>query len=273
MPRSVLVLCAAFLVSGLCWFPMQMSPDFGWPIWIPPALICLAAFACSALLTRWRWLVPIASSLGALSAAGVGVTIWWPDDPIAAPWVPVALTVVPLGAALFAATGTVIGYACVPRFISHSTRVGIGALGGIGILCSTAIAANGPLVSAKIHYNRPIAEQRIKALYQAAALATKESGEEASAQDSTEVRKFYRGPRFSKSEWEGLTRNLMRENGFVYQIHIETPPSHGILVYALPIEYEDRVGPGFCLDDTGRMQCPLNVMRGQRCVPCSSLRH
>jgi hypothetical protein len=34
----------------------------------------------------------------------------------------------------------------------------------------------------------------------------------------------------------------MRENGFVYQIHFASPPAQGVLVYALPIEYEERVG-------------------------------
>ena len=54
--------------------------------------------------------------------------------------------------------------------------------------------------------------------------------------------KFYRGPRFSDGEWDGMTGNHMRENGFVYQIHFASPPAQGVLVYALPIEYEERVG-------------------------------
>lgn len=272
MRIGVLVPLAAFVVSGVCWFPMQMTPSFGWPIWLPPALICIAAFACSALLTRRRWLVPVASSLGALSASGLGFRIWWPDDPIAVPWIPVVLTVVPLGAALFAAVGAAIGYCWTPQPLRYS-KVSIGLLGGVGIFCSAAITANGPLVNQKIRYNRPIAEQRVKALYQAATLAIKESGEEASAQDGTKVRQYYRGPRFNDGEWEGMTRNLMRENGFVYQIHIQPPPAQGVLVYALPIEYEERVGPGFCFDDTAQVQCPLDVMRGQRCVPCPSPKH
>ena len=272
MRRAVLVLFATSVVSGLCWFPMQMIPNFGWPIWLPPALIWLVAIACSVLLTRRRRLVPVASSLGALSATGIGFMIWWPDDPIAVPCVPVVLTVVPLGAALFAAVGTVVGCGGMPNSV-RTSRVSIGILLGIGIFCSIVIAANVPLVNQKIRHNRPIAEQRVKALYDAAALAVKESGEEASAQDSTKVRRFYRGPRFSDGGWEGMTRNFMRENGFVYQIHIAPPPAQGVLVYALPIEYEERVGPGFCLDVTGRMQCPLNVMRDQRCVPCSSGKH
>jgi hypothetical protein len=266
MRRAALVLFVAFVVSGLCWFPMQMSPNFGWPIWLPPALICLAAFTGSVLLPSRRWLVPVASSLGALSAAGLGFRIWWPDDPIAVPWVPVVLTAVPFGAALFAAAGAVLGYAWAPKSIRYPS-VNIGILGGIGILCSTAIAANGPLINQKIRYNRPIAEERVKALYQGAIVAIKESGEETSAQDNKAVRKFYRGPRFTDSEWDGMTRNFMRENGFVYQIHIEPPPGQGVLVYALPIEYEDRVGLGFCLDDTGRMECPLNLDPARNCSP------
>jgi hypothetical protein len=248
---------------------MQMRPDFGWPIWLPPALVCLTGLACSVMATSGRWLVPIASSLGALSAAGLGLGICWPDDPIAVPLVPFVLTIVPLGAAISAAVGTVIGYRWMLRAIRYP-RVSIGILVGIGILSSVAIAANDLLINQKIRYNRPVAEQRVRALYEAATLAIKESGEGASARYDTKVRKFYRGPRFSDGEWEGMTRNFMRENGFVYQIHIEPPPAQGVLVYALPIEYEDRVGLGFCLDETGRMQCPLNVMRGQRCVPCSS---
>ncbi len=160
----------------------------------------------------------------------------------------------------------------MPEPIRYS-KVSIGILCGIGIFGATAIAGNGALINQKIRYNRPIAEQRVKALYQAAMSAIRESGQHASAQDGTEVRKFYWGPRFDDGEWEAMTRNLMRENGFVYQIHIEPPPAQGILVYALPIEYQERVGPGLCLDQTGRLQCPLEVMRGQRCIPCSALEH
>ena len=204
----------------------------------------------------------------ALSAGGLGLWIWWPDDPIAVPWIPVVLTVMAVATGLVAIVGTVIGWG-MPQ-PGRNFRVGIGVLIGIGIVCSTVIATNGSLVNQKIRYNWPIAEQRAEALYQAAMLATQESGQEASAEDAAKVRKFYRGPRFSDGEWEGRTRNFMRENGFVYQIHIAPSPGQGVLVYALPIEYQDRVGPGSCLDDTRRMQCPLNVMRGQRCVPCSA---
>jgi len=209
MGRSVLLLFGAFAVAGLSWFPMQMNPNFGWPIWLPPTLICLAAAAGSALLTRRHWLVPVASSLGALSAAKIGFAIWWPDDPIAVPWVPIVLTIVPLGAALFASLGTAIGRLWMPRSV-HYSKVSIGVLCGIGILCSTVIAGNGTLINQKIRLNRPIAEQRVKALYQAAILAIKDAGEE-SAQDAAKVRKFYRGPKFNNAEWEGMTRNLMRE--------------------------------------------------------------
>ena len=36
--------------SGLCWFPMQMDPNFGWPLWIPVTVLLISAASCGALM-------------------------------------------------------------------------------------------------------------------------------------------------------------------------------------------------------------------------------
>lgn len=268
VPHSGMAVFAFVVVSGLCWFPTEMRPAFGWPAWLPPLLTCLAACACSALMTGWRWLVAVACWFGVSLATLLGFILWPEKDPVAEPWVPILLVIVPVGAALLAAAGAAVGCYCA-RWSGRYFWIFVGVLAGVGILCSTAVAANGPLVTFKIRHNRPIAERRVRALYRAATLAIQATGEESSAQHGAEVRRFYRGPRFDDGEWGGMTRNDMRENGFVYQIHLGTPPAQGVVVYAVPIEYEDRAGPGLCLDQTGRMECPLLVISGQRCVPCS----
>jgi hypothetical protein len=205
---------------------------------------------------------------GVLAASVLGFKFWWPDDPTAGPWVPIVVTVTFVGALLIAVFGGALGHrrqnghACLSRWQAYTT------IAAVTVACSGAIAGNGLLVTHKIHTDRMVAEERVRSLYEAAARTVADYGDVSSAQDGIKVEGHYRGPAFNDSEWQGLTRNLMRRNGYVYQIYLAQPPAGGVLVYALPIEYEDRVKVGLCLDGSGRLRCPLIVRRDQACIPC-----
>ncbi len=246
---------------------MQMEPAYGWPIWVPACLVFLSSCACALGMSKRRWLAALSSCGGVFVAEILGLRFWWPEDPIAAPLVPIVLAVVTSGALLLGTGGAVIGYGLRGNSLVRG-RLGPVVLLSIAVISSGAIVGNGLLVTQKIRRNRGIAEQRVRALYQAAEHAVAVYGDEGNAQDSAKVRKYYQGPSFDDQEWQGMTRNFLRRDGFVYQIHIAKPPDQGVLVYALPIEYPARVKEGLCLDLTARMQCPLDVNRGQTCIPC-----
>jgi hypothetical protein len=188
-----------------------------------------------------------------LAASVLGYRLWWPDDPIAGSFVPFAVVVESVGALFVGGVGSMVGYQ-LRNEVALSLKAGMAALVIIAVLGVGAIAGNGALVTQKISRDRVIAEERVRSLYQAAARTVADSGETNSADDSAKVRSHYKGPAFDDEEWQGTTRNFLRRNGFVYQLHIAPPPGHGIVVCALPIEYLDRVKDGFCIDDSGRMQ-------------------
>ncbi len=268
MRRVTYIFLFGFAASGVCWLPMQMQPSYGWPFWAPACSVFITSVACASLLGRAWCLAVLSVACGVLAASLLGFEFWWPDDPIAVPWVPIAVTVASVGAVFIGLLGGALGYgiqhghARVPRWQAYTTTAAVTVLG------SAAIAGNGLLVTHKIRTDRMVAEKRVRSLYDAAVCAVGEHGDLSSAQDGIKVERCYHGPAFNSSEWQGMTRNFMRRNGYVYQIHLALPPAQGVLVYALPIEYRDRVKVGLCLDSSGRTRCPLNVSRGQACIPC-----
>jgi hypothetical protein len=140
----------------------------------------------------------------------------------------------------------------------------------VALISSGVIAGNGPLVNHMIRRDRVRAEERVQALYQAAARAVAECGAVDCAIDSARLRSHYRGPSFSDEQWQGMTRDLLRGDGYQYQIYLSQPPARGVVVSALPTEYYERVREGLCLDDSGRMQCPLAFSGERECAPCES---
>jgi hypothetical protein len=164
--------------------------------------------------------------------------------------------------------GSVVGHLLAKRSGVKRT-IPLAALCLIIAISSVRIAGNDSLISRKIVEDRRLAEDRVRALYDAATSAAADRHDLSAGQDPMEVRGHYKGPSFSEEEWEGMTRNLLRRNGYVYQIHLSQEPPQGILVYALPIAYYDRVKEGLCLDDSGKLRCPLKLISRQACVPCA----
>lgn len=233
--RAIAICFSNLVVCGLCWFPVQMEPNYDWPVWLPTCLVFASATACAILLNRRPWLAALGSFSGILAASILALRFWWPQDPIAVPLVPVMLAVESVGALLVGALGSLAGYRLGRARSVGLVRGAKAALVAVAAIGSAAIALNGPLVASKIHQDRLIAARRVQALYEAASRAIAECGSETysamCADDSDRVRSHYRGPAFRDEEWEGMTRNFLRENGYVYQIHVAQPPAHGVVVY------------------------------------------
>jgi len=255
-----------------------MEPNYDWPVWLPTCLVFASVTACATLLNRRRWLAALGSFSGILTASILALHFWWPQDSIAVPWVPVILTLESIGALLVGALGSLVGYRLGRARSDGLKRGAAAALVALAAIGSGAIAGNRLLVTSKIHQDRLIAARRVQALYEAASRAVADcrnvTYSAMCADDSDRVRSHYRGPAFSDQEWEGMTRNLLRENGYIYQIHVARPPAHGVVVYGFPTRYPNRAKEGICLDDSARMQCPLNLgpEGAGACIPCESER-
>jgi hypothetical protein len=168
----------------------------------------------------------------------------------------VTLITVFVGALVVGGLGSIVGLKLRTHKNAHAQMAGIVILGVIAAISSGAVAANGMLVNRKICRNRMVAEERVRGLYQAAKTVVVNSKYRNRSDDSAQLKAHYKGPPFDEEEWQGMNRNLLRRNGYVYQVHIASPSADGIVAYGVPIEYTDRVKEGLCLNSSGLMQCP-----------------
>src|SRR5450631_4104131 len=100
MRRNTLLVVLTVAGAALCWWPVIIEPSLDLPWWLP--LVSIALLTCLATtLSFEHWLrFVVASSAGAFAGICVGFLIWWPSDPIAAPYLSLVVPVATLMAAL-----------------------------------------------------------------------------------------------------------------------------------------------------------------------------
>jgi hypothetical protein len=249
--------------SALCWWPLLIEPNLDLPWWVPLACVaicaCLATFLCPV---AWLWF-PAASATGTSSGLCVGYRLWWPTDPIAGPWVPITVAVASGVTVLLAFVAAVAG-----RRISSATAIHPRAVWPALVACvafgPVALAVTPSLVAHRIALNDRLAAERFASLKNA---VQKTASAPRRICDGSALKLHYSGPRFSDEDWDQITGNYVKQDGYFFMLYCRE--KNGYTIDAMPSRNKGDGTRHFCTDESGRLGCDMHF-NGSRyaSTPC-----
>lgn len=262
--NSLLILLTA-LGSAVSWWPVLVQPSLDLPFWV--SLVCVALCTSLAMtLAPLSWpLLLLASGLGTFGGICLSLFIWWPSDPLAAAYIPVylvAMTLVAMFIALFA------GLIIRRRSISNeaSRRAVWAAIVACVAFGPVTLALAPAIVRHRIARNDRIAAERFASLKNAVESTAKADGLSQIC-DGIALQRRYVGPPFSDTDWERITGNFVRQDGYNFMIYCRE--KGGYTISAAP--HRERVDGTrrFCTDESGRVGCGMERDASRyKCLPC-----
>jgi len=256
-----------FCASALCWWPLLIEPNLDLPWWVPLLCIALVTSLSTALGPRdWLWF-PVAAAVGAFSGLCTGFRIWWPSDPIAGPWVPISVAVCTAFAGLVATVAGVAG-----RGVRLSTKIyrraGWLALAACVAFGPVALALTSPFVAYRVWVNDQVAALWFESLKNAAEQTASGPEHQAGVCDVSTVKRRYSGPPFSEKDWQHITGNYVKQDGYFFMVYCRE--QGGYTIDAMPARNKGDGTRHFCTDESGRLGCGMKF-NGSRygCTPCS----
>jgi hypothetical protein len=264
--RRVLVVLS-FVGSGLCWGPLVIEPNLGLPWWTPLACVALGASLATLLCPEdWRWF-SIASAIGAFSGLCVSFVIWWPTGPIAGSWVPVGIAVLTVLAVLAALVACLTGRRVRLLTTAYRRAAWLALAGCIGI-GPVLLALTPPLVARRIALNDQAAAARFKSLRNAARQTALDPKDQGRLCDGEVLKRHYSGPGFSNDDWQRITGNYVKQDGYVFMVYCRE--QGGYTIDAMPARIHGDGNRHFCADESGRTGCGLDFNESRHvCTPCA----
>jgi hypothetical protein len=222
--------------------------------------VSIALLTCLATtLSFEHWLrFVVASSAGAFAGICVGFLIWWPSDPIAAPYLSLVVPVATLMAALVSlVAGLIVRQILESKQISISNEKPRRAIWLLFVCCvalgPVALALTPPLVAHRIKRNDRLAAERFESLKTAVERTMAESRDPKRICDGSSLKQNYSGPPFSENDWRYIAGNAVKQDGYLFYVSIYCPQPGKFAIQAFP---ERQKGDGtrrFRAEESGRV--------------------
>lgn len=243
-----------------------MEPNLGFPGWLPLVFVAIGT-GLSTILSCGRSLrFLVASTVGTFAGLCI-LAIWWPTDPIARPFLPYAVAVATLAAAV---VSLVAGL--VVQKISVSNEKSRRAL-WLALICCfafgpVAVALTPPLVARRVRRNDRIAVERFESLKNAVEQTMAEAGDPGRICDGLSLKRHYSGPPFSEEDWNRITANYVKQDGYSFMVYCRE--KGGYTIDANPFGGKADGTRRFCTDELGRVGCGMDWNRSRHaCIACT----
>jgi hypothetical protein len=254
------------LGSGLSWLPVAIEPNLDLLPFLPLAIVALCA-GLSTHLNPAKWLVFIfAAGLGTFGGLCLNFAIWWPTDPIAGSFVPVAIVAFTLLALL---VSLIAGLAVRRVFPSNTAWRGVAwaVLSGCVAFGPATLAITPVLVGYRIAYNDRMAAKRFRFLKTAVERTAAEAKDFSSLCNGAKLKEHYSGPAFSEENWRRITGAYVKQDGYFFMVYCRE--TEGYAIDARPARERGDGSRRFCTDESGKVGCRVEWNRSRnQCLPC-----
>lgn len=266
MRNNIILALLTAMASSLCWLPLVREPSLDFEAWVP-LLIGALGVGLSTVLNPNQWLLfVVASTIGTFGGLGVSLALWPPSDPLAGAYIPFAIggaTVMTL------ATAFVVGLVGRrAKVLPERNRAGIwAALGGIVAFGPVAFLLTPSLVARRIAQNDQAAASRFASLKKAVEQTRAEADDPRHICDGAALRKHYTGPSFTYNDWQRITGNYVKQDGYFFMVYCREKDGYTIAVQPARIR-----GDGtrhLCADESGKLGCRVDWIGSRNmCLPC-----
>jgi hypothetical protein len=238
--------------SALCWWPTFIEPSLGLSPRLPLALVALMT-CLSATLSNGNWLgLPIAATVGTFAGLSSGVVLFPTSDGIANSYAPIVVVVGTLIVLLVSLVAGVIATR-VPLLNENYRRVLWVALVCCVAFGPVALALTPPLAAHRIARNDRLAGERFNSLRNAVDQTVAEAGDTRRSCDGQALRLHYSGPPFSEKDWQLITENYVKQDGYYFIVDCREQGKYSI--HAIPWRGKADGTRQFCADQAGKVGC------------------
>ena len=266
MNRDGYLLFLTLAGSALCWWPAAIEPSIDFPRWSLLVLIALIT-GLSVLLSGRYWLrFVIAAAVGAFGGMWSGFTLFPSSDALATSYAPIAIVIATLAVAL---VSLVAGLVARRMSISRQNQRRLAWLALICCVASgpVAFALTPALVARRVAHNDRLAAHRFTSLKAAVEHTLTQDRVSARICDGRFLMQHYSGPSFSNEDWERITGNYVKQDGYIFMVYCRE--KSGYTINALPARGKADGTHRFCTDESGRIGCGMEWNRSRNaCIPC-----
>ena len=125
-----------------------------------------------------------------------------------------------------------------------------------------AFALTLPLVAHRVAQNDRLAGQRFRSLKAAVEHSLTQDRGPARICDGQFLMQHYSGPSFSNEDWERITGNYVKQDGYMFMVYCRE--KGGYTINALPARGKADGTRRFCIDESGRIGCGMEWNRSRR---------
>ena len=186
----------------------------------------------------------------------------------------------PVGAGIFyiapAIAVLVMLVAVAAGLIMRGRSISNASMRGAVWVVILACAAFGPVTLAltpavvrhRVERNDRLAAERFASLKKAVEGTRAEANGLSKICDGTALRLHYAGPPFSDTDWQRITGNAVKQDGYFFMVYCRENEIGGYLIDARPARTRGDGTRQFCTDDSGKVGCRVEPIRGHKCLPC-----
>jgi hypothetical protein len=250
--RDTLLIVLTAAGSALCWWPAAIEPSIDFPRWILLVLIALIT-GLATILSNGRWMrFVVASTVSAFAGLWTAFVLFPPSDGIAGSFAPLLLAAATMAALLVSLIAGLVG-----RNLSASTKT-LGRSAWLAFaLCVAfgpiALVLTPPLVRHRVAANDRMAAERFESLKRAVDGTLAEGGSPERICDGQSLKQHYSGPAFSDQDWNRITGNYVKQDGYVFMM--DCPSKGGFKIDAWPARAKADGTRRFCTGQSGNLGC------------------
>lgn len=207
----------------------------------------------------------VASTVGAFTGLWTGFVLFPPSDGIARPYAPSFIAAATIAAFVVSLVAGLLGLnlSASRKTLRRSVWLAFGSCVAFGPI---ALALTPPLVRHRVATNDRIAAERVDSLKSAVEETIAEGGgDPARVCDGQNLKRHYSGPAFSDEDWERITGNYVKQDGYVFMVYCGE--KEGYKIDAWPARGKADGTRRFCTDKSGKIGCGMEW--NHVCIACT----
>jgi hypothetical protein len=240
--------------SALCMWPAAIEPSIDFSRWILLVVVALTA-GLSATLFNGYWVHAVIASVAGVFAGGMSAFVFFPSsDGIANSFAPLVILAATLAAILVSVPSCLVGRRLAPLSKHHRRAVWLAFLCPVSF-GPVALALTPPMVTHRVARNDGAAVERFEGLRSAVEQTSAQSGDPERICDGQALRRQYSGPAFSDEDWQRITENYVKQEGYVFMVycHEKGQGKNGYTIDAWPARGEADGTRHFCTDESTKI--------------------
>jgi hypothetical protein len=219
--------------------------------------------ACSRRADDWptddfverAWLRFVtASAVGVFAGLWSGLVLFPPSDGIARSYAPLVIGVAELAALLVSLLAGLVGRKLSVSSKNHRRAVWLAFVCCV-VFGPVGLALTPPIVAHRVARNDRAAAERFESLKRVVERTAIEAGDPEGICDGQTLRRHYSGPPFSDEDWERITGNYVKQDGYVFMVYCHE--KGGYRIDAWPARGKADGTRRFCTDESGQIGCRM----------------